>query len=105
MTVCTEEPEKVAILIIDELLAVIGQACVLLAGRIFCSNINAHKDYRSCTFIGIVQVHRLDFVTVFLRKWNFDGFSGNVQLKRIATHSYKTDTLKCRFWKKLLFYK
>ena len=31
MTVCTEEPEKVAILIIDELLAVIGQACVPLA--------------------------------------------------------------------------
>ena len=31
MTVCTEEPEKVAILIIDELLDVIGQACVPLA--------------------------------------------------------------------------
>ena len=31
MTVCTEEPEKVAILYIDELLAVIGQVCVALA--------------------------------------------------------------------------
>ena len=31
MTVCTEEPEKVAILIIDELLAVSGHGCVPLA--------------------------------------------------------------------------
>ena len=37
MTVCTEEPEKVAILIIDELLAVIGQACVPLAATSFAA--------------------------------------------------------------------
>ena len=71
MTVCTEEPEKVAILIIDELLAVIGQACVPLAAAAASfaatSIFNAHNDYHSLVvpFIGIVQVHRLDFVTVF----------------------------------------
>ena len=51
MTVCTEEPEKVAILIIDELLDVIGQACVPLAAAAASfaatSIFNAHKDYRS----------------------------------------------------------
>ena len=48
MTVCTEEPEKVAILIIDELLSVIGQACVLLAvAASFASIFNVHKDYCS----------------------------------------------------------
>ena len=51
MTVCTEEPEKVAILIIDELLDVIGQACVPLAAATSSfaatSIFNAHKDYCS----------------------------------------------------------
>ena len=52
MTVCTEEPEKVAVLIIDELLSVIGQACVPLAaaaGTSFATTLmfNAPKDYRS----------------------------------------------------------
>ena len=60
MTVCTEEPEKVAILIIDELLAVCHW---LLLPHL--------KDYRSCTIIGIVQVHRLDFVTVFFKEVEF----------------------------------
>ena len=69
MTVCTEEPEKVAILIIDELLAVSGQACVPPAAA--ATSMYTRITVVVYTIIGIVQVHRLDFVTVFFKEVEF----------------------------------